>query len=108
MSKAEPGGHRADGDTPARRVGFRRMKDTHLRDRGLGGLSVLAPTVRLMPHHSRPTHRAAHETLFRLSDEWALAYQPSDADSEECFLVQRSGKLPGGEGRVHLGRLLPG
>lgn len=70
---------------------------------------MLSPTVFPMPQRrsaSNPLFAGLGEEAFELDAEWALVYrQPyPDSDQEDCYLVQLNKWLPGGTGRVHLGR----
>lgn len=72
-------------------------------------MSVLSPTVALMPQRrsaSNPLFAGRDEDVLELDAEWALVYQQPypDSDHEDCYLVQLNKWLPGGTGRVHLGR----
>lgn len=61
-----------------------------------------------MPQRHRPSPFATPgEQALDLTDEWALVYrQPyPDANYEDCCLVQHNAWLPGGTGRIYLGRL---
>lgn len=71
---------------------------------------MLGPTVSPMPQRHRTSPFAGPgEQALELNGEWALVYrQPyPDANQEDCHLVQLNAWLPGGTGRIYLGRLPP-
>lgn len=55
---------------------------------------------------SHPLFAGHGEDVFELDAEWALVYRRPYPHSsrEDCYLVQLNKWLPGGTGRVYLGR----